>query len=324
MPTHLYHIVEPVLHQLEKKRKKLSILAMPLLILAIGSGLVALLSFADVLFSFWLKDNRSLFLFAGCCILAFILAFRYGKIEQGYRRRSRRRFLASIFEALDCEVKPECREIVTADDLYATRLFAAFDRAETDCLVDAVHGHTPMQLFYVHTEYIYDTFTSKGRTQKKYRTLFKGTLMLIHPVQKWPVTLVVEPTNPSGGVLQRAVSLSQQAGLEPLSFEHGTFAEHFTCFADHPNLAHRLISEELLEEMQELEREIGTTIRFSYIGSVLCLVIGDADRDHKLDLGLTESLTNTDRVVHLSEEIAFGLELAKAFEKSSSEEVNPR
>lgn len=322
MPTQLYYVVEPVLHELEKQRKKLSALAMPLLVLAIGCGLLALLSFADFLFSFWLKDDRALFLFAGSCVLAFLLAIRYGKIERGYRRRSRRRFLASIFEALDCEVKPESKEIVTADDLYATRLFSAFDRAETECLVEAVHGHTPLQLFYVHTQYIYDTFTSKGRTQKKYRTLFKGTLMLIHPVQKWPVTLVAEPVNPGEGVLKHAVSLSQQAGLDPVHFEHERLADELTCFADHPDLAHRLISEKLLMEMQELEREIGTSIRFSYIGSVLCLVIGDADQDHKLDLGLTDSLVSTDRVVHLSEEIAFGLELAKAFEKSASEEVD--
>lgn len=312
MATQLYRTVEPVLLQLERDRKRQARSALPLLILAIGGGLLAVVAFADILFSFWLQDDRSPFIFAAAILLAFVTGYRYAAIDQSYRRQSRRRLVARIFEELDCEVKPECRSELTTDDLRATRLLAPFDRSETDCVVEAVHGRTPIRLFYVHTEYIYDTYTSKGRTRKKYRTRFKGTILLAHPLQQFPLTLVVEPKTKGGGSLQQAVNLNQQAGLEYVP----SACEDLAIYADHPELAQRLITLDLLEESLELSGELGTPLSFSYIGSVLCLAIGDEEQEHKLDLRLTQSLLDSRSIIHLVEELSFGLDLVKAFEAS--------
>ncbi len=257
------------LKSLEKVR--LVVLARVKKMLALVAGVAAMCMALDWLLNI---DGRLAVICGFICIAAG--SYGYKMITREYVMQFKARVIRRIIEFIDPGLVYSPEGHISKLRFHSSRIFTRYpDRLRGDDLVRGAVARTEMEFSEVHAEYKTESTDSRGRKQRKYRTIFKGLFFTAGFNKDFKGKTVVLPDTAErllGGMGGFFQSLNRSRG-KLIKLENPEFERFFVVYGDDQIESRYVLSTSLVDRILRFRKKTGRDIYLSFVGSEVFVAI---------------------------------------------------
>lgn len=194
----------------------------------------------------------------------------------------------------------QSKNYLSRDLFHHSRLFKTYaDRYNGEDLFQGVRGKTAYKFSEIHAEERYTTTDSKGRTQTKYRTIFKGLFLMADFNKHFNgLTRVVEGGD---GFFEKLF-----AGKSKVSLENPTFEKIFNTYSNDQVEARYILTPKMMEQILLIKEKWNSSVALSFRDNHVFIAITSYNNLFEPNMKQTFDLAHVDRIF---EEIDSCLEL---------------
>ncbi len=228
----------------------------------------------------------------GNSILAFYVAiacFVIGAIVIGainggplkdYRFKFKHMIIGRLVQRYDPGLRYEPTDGITRDEFEASQIYRRrIDRYKSEDLITGRIGATTFRLSEIHAEYKVKKRTSKGGTQTKWETLFRGVFFIADFNKRFNGTTVVLPDlveRTLGGFGKLLQEWGGNLGAQPgqvVRLEDPVFEKMFAVYATDQVEARYILSTSLMQRLIQFSQNAGIFTSLSFINSQVYVAI---------------------------------------------------
>ncbi|MGJ8677830.1 MAG: DUF3137 domain-containing protein [Akkermansiaceae bacterium] len=205
------------------------------------------------------------------CIVIYVKYFRGHKKQ--YCHLYKAKVISSITEALQPKIRYSPYQGVSLAQFKSTKLHPTrIDRYTSEDLFEGKIGSTAIMFSEAHALQKHTTTDSKGNTQTKWTTIFKGVIAIIDFNKEFNSWLTVKPdfAEKNLGWLGRKM---QGMSSHLVRLESPEFEQAFVVHAGDQVEARYLLTPDMQERLLQLRKTFGKDIRMSFLNSSLHLAL---------------------------------------------------
>lgn len=217
----------------------------------------------------------------------------YGQLELNQiRKKAKLFFVQPVAEAMGIKYSPTLPRPVIVHDFRSNRLLPSWDREKyEDSLRGNYHG-IDFELFEAHLEQKHTTTDSKGRTQTRWVTVFRGQCLRFDAHKEFHgETLILR----DAGIFNR---FGGKKGLKRARLESTEFEKHFEVYTNDQVESRYILTPDLMARLVELEKGLrGGDLKCAFKDNTVLITV---EAGNLFEPGsLFEPFDNPDRLFEL-------------------------
>lgn len=261
-------LLEPARQRCRKVlMQSLGIVALPLVVGVIGISLATI-------------DTRSIWIIGSviCLAVGFIyVMMKVGSAQNSYRAAYKQAAIPQLLGLLDPGLRYEGDGGIPKETYLGTELFTTSpDRYNSEDLITGTYGKTSLLLAEVHAEDRQTSTDSKGRSQTRYVTIFKGLLLIADFHKHFAGRTFLFPDTAEsllGNVGRFFQKMGGRSETELLRMEDPEFEKAFAVYSTDAIEARYILSTAMMERFLRLRERLGRDIRVAFKDSSVAIAV---------------------------------------------------
>jgi len=240
-----------------------------------------------------------------------LYSIKAGSLADDYRRSYKEAVIPRLLALVDPGLRFDPASGISSGTFVSSELYSnPPDRYTTEDLIEGTHGKTSLRLAEVHAEDRQTTTDSKGRTQTRYVTIFKGLLLIADFNKHFQGRTFVFPDFAESllGNFGRAFQkLGGRSETGLIRLEDPEFEKAFAVYSTDEIEARYLLSTAMMQRLLKLRERFGTEVRIAFKESSIALAV--PHRRGFLEPGLRTPASDHSQIRGMHEELRLFLEI---------------
>ncbi|MEQ1842341.1 MAG: DUF3137 domain-containing protein [Verrucomicrobiales bacterium] len=259
-------------------------------------------------------DSKIYFLIGSAVWFAIgliLYSIKAGSLADDYRRSYKEAVIPRLLALVDPGLRFDPASGISSGTFVSSELYSnPPDRYTTEDLIEGTHGKTSLRLAEVHAEDRQTTTDSKGRTQTRYVTIFKGLLLIADFNKHFQGRTFVFPDfaeNLFGNFGRAFQKLGGRSDTGLIRLEDPEFEKAFAVYSTDEIEARYLLSTAMMQRLMNLRERFGTEVRIAFKESSIALAV--PHRSGFLEPGLKTPASDESQIRGIYEELRLFLEI---------------
>jgi len=261
--------LKPVLQQLESKRK--AVLRNVLIAAAVILAVAALIAVPVVRAA---GDNDPLAVIGLLAVMAIV--FVSALLAKGFVKEFKGTVIGRVVSYCDPSLSYHPQSCVTQAEFQHSGLFKrGIDRYRGEDLVTGKLDATAVRFSEIHAEYKTTTRSSKGGTQTRWHTIFKGLFFIADFNKNFKGRTVVLPDTAQKlfGRLGQSLQSMNLSRADLVKMEDPDFEREFVVYGTDQVEARYILSTSLMQRILAFRREVNLPVYIAFVSSSVHLAI---------------------------------------------------
>ncbi len=253
--------LEPQLKEMDKDRKRLFWLTIPMIICGIGF-------FIGLAMDGWL----SWVIMIGAIILLIYLGIKYSTSYSSYHTNFKEKVVREIVKAINPDYQYSSEDRIDPEHYFASNLFEEeYDKYDGDDMVIGAIDKTEFQFSELHTQELEVYYDSDGDRQERWETIFRGIYFFATFNKELGEQTKVVPEKAHRTLLGR--ERKKVGGLDIVKLENPEFEKIFSVYGTSQQEARYVLTPVMMEAMVQIYNLYKRKMSFSFIGAnVYCAI----------------------------------------------------
>lgn len=206
-----------------------------------------------------------------------IYYFRAGSLATRYKSDYKNTVIPKLLQGIDPQLAFDPERGISSGSFVGSELFTKQpDRYSSEDLVSGNYGKTYLQLAEVHAEDRQTTTDSKGRSQTRYVTIFKGILLIADFHKDFTGRTFVLPDTAEklfGRFGRHLQKLSGRRNTDLVHMEDPEFEKTFAIYSTDEIECRYILSTAMMRRLLEMRQRFGSDVRVGFKESNIVLAV---------------------------------------------------
>lgn len=239
--------------------------------------------------------------------------FMAGKRGKAYVNSYKTTVVSKLVNLVDENLSYDAERGIDSGYFVQSELFPTNpDRYHTEDLIHGNYGKTSLMLGELHAEERYTTTDSKGNTETKYRTIFRGLLLIadFHKHFNGRTFLFPDFAEKTFGGFGRALQkMGGRSGTELVQMEDPDFEKAFAVHSSDQVEARYILSPAMMRRFLDLRKKFGEDVRVAFKQSSVWIAVPHGSSF--LEPSTKVSATNSTQIEKMLFELSSFLEIVE-------------
>lgn len=206
-----------------------------------------------------------------------LYSLKAGSLADDYRRSYKLAVIPRLLALIEPGLRYDPGSGISSGTFVGSELFSNTpDRYTTEDLIEGTHGKTSLRLAEVHAEDRQTTTDSKGRTQTRYVTIFKGLLLIADFNKHFQGRTFVFPDvaeNLFGNFGRAFQMLGGRSETGLIRLEDPDFENAFAVYSTDEIEARYVLSTAMMQRLLKMRERFGKNVRIGFKESSIVLAV---------------------------------------------------
>ncbi len=209
-------------------------------------------------------------------IVAIVCAIRSSNIKSKFKAVFKTEILTKIIHAINPDLSYSHSSYIDEGKFKASDIFKqSTDRYSGEDYISGVVDKTQIEMSELHCQYRQTYTDSKGNTQTRYVTFFKGLFMIADFNKNFKGKTVVLPDTmeKTFGWLGKKFQKMNMLRNQLIKLEDPEFEKEFAVYGDDQVEARYILSTSLMKRITDLKKKFGCKLYLSFVNSSVNIAI---------------------------------------------------
>ncbi|MFW5757803.1 MAG: DUF3137 domain-containing protein [Bacteroidota bacterium] len=304
--------MRPEMEMLDKRRKRIVSRSIRLILITVLALLLLWVSHDATEARF---QNLNISLYFGIAlaiiIILFFVLWHQWAHDKTFYKDFKKQVIERIVKYVSDDLTYEPNNFIGSDSFQRSRIFLKnVDRYTGDDMVHGKLDKTQVWFSEIKAEYKTTTTDSKGKTQTKWHTIFKGLFFIADFNKHFQTSTVVMPNRLGSGFLGNFFNKINLTRREKhVKLEDPEFNKHFVVYSDDQIESRYILSTALMQRITEYKEKHENPLYISFVNSFL--YIASAYRKNLFEPNYFKKLTRFSIVQEYFEDIHLAVSIVE-------------